>query len=92
MQVLRFMTELEGLSFLSIVAFRYIVERAEDRHDWAFSFMNTHVTRQSPLAGIGHSGTSISSLYTKSLKDDMTSDFLPYVRTVKGGGVKSGFP
>lgn len=85
-------TEPEGLSFLSIVAFGYIMERAEDCHHWAFSFTNTHVTRQSPLAGIEHSRASISSLYTKSLKDDMTSDFLPYVGTFKGGGVKSGFP
>jgi hypothetical protein len=41
---------------------------------------------------LGILGTSISFLSTKSQQDAMTSDFLSYVRTLKGGGAKSGFP
>ena len=73
-------------------AFRCFAERAGDLHGCGHFLSWTQDTGKSPLAGSGHSMTSVSSLSTKSLKDDMTSDFLPYVRTLKGGGVKSGFP
>ena len=56
-------------------------------------FFHEHRTPgRAPWQGSGHSMTGVSSLSTKSLKDDMTSDSLPHVRTLKGGGVKSGFP